>query len=166
MNLNGKVLASRDSPGKAASRRLSRNHHSPAACTTQPASTAPTDAAAPGPSAARTASGMTAKLSTARPAARKEPRPKGFSRTEIASWASGVRLVTMIAAAHPIAAPVIPNRGMRSRSRPTLITSAAMPLARLQLLRPVVIKTMSTWPQAVASSIVRPRMIITRCPAR
>ena len=57
---------------------------------------------------------------------------------------NGIRLVTPMATAQPMAAPVIPYLGMSSRSRPTFTTTAAIPLARLQLLRPVVISTMST----------------------
>ena len=94
------------------------------------------------------------------------PCPNGFSRFDTASWASGTRLVMMIATAQPDAAPVIPYRGMRSRSRPTFTNTAIRPLARLQLLRPVVIRTMSTWPHAVATSMVRPRMTMTMSPAR
>ena len=82
-----------------------------------------------------------------------------------ASWAIGIRLVTMMAMAHPIAAPVMPYRGMSTRSRLTFTPTARSPLIRLQALRPVVISTMSTWPQAVASSMVTPRMSITSAPA-
>ena len=46
--------------------------------------------------------------------------------------------------AQPMAAPVMPYLGMSSRSRLTFTTTARTPLTRLQLLRPLVTRIMST----------------------
>ena len=121
---------------------------------TAPQATAVTEAGAPGPNTERAASGKPAKQAVASAPAIRAPPPNGCSRWVAANWASGTRLVMVIATAHPMAAPVIPYFGISRRSRLTLTATAISPLARLQLLRPEVIRTMSTWPHAVASSMV------------
>ena len=69
-------------------------------------------------------------------------------------------LLATIATAHPIAAPTIPIRGINSRSRPTLRARATAEFARFHDVRPKVIRTRSTSPQALPTSIAPVTMII------
>ncbi len=117
------------------------------------------------PAKMRADSGMIAKLSVVTRNATAVPRPNGCTRAATATCIRGTRLVRPMAAAQPIAAPVIPNLGMSTRSRPMLTPIASKPLYKLQLLRPAVMSTVSTCPHAVATSMAEPSMSITAAPA-
>ncbi len=140
------------------------SRHSPNAMTAHPSPVAASDAAGRPPATARKPRGIAAKLSAVSAHAVAIDGPKGCTLTAIATCARGTRLETAIAAAHPIAAPVIPIRGISSRSTPMLTPIASNPLTRLQPLLPVVISTVSTCPQAVATSMASARMTMTVLP--
>lgn len=82
--------------------------HIPPAMSRAPDAMAVSEAAAPGPASARAVTGSTPNENADSVMAITVPRPTGCSRTVAAICASGIRLVRAIAAAHPIAAPVIP----------------------------------------------------------
>src|SRR5689334_4036446 len=137
-------LATADRPGITESRSVPRNRHIPTASTAHPTATAQADTAPPLPSSALAASGTMKKPVVVNVMAIRVPRPNGCSRIVTATWVSGIRLVIPNVTAQPMAAPVMPYLGRSSRSRLTFTTTAWTPLTRLQLLRPLVTRIMST----------------------
>jgi hypothetical protein len=80
----------------------------PAAITAQPHPMAASAGTGPRPMRSRAAQGSAPKEKAHKAALMKVPRPNGCSPLVAATWARGMRLVMVIAADQPMAAPVIP----------------------------------------------------------
>ena len=115
---------------------------------------------------AATATGTAPKQPSAVSAAANVVRPNGCSRSAVAIWASGTRLLVSVAAASPTAAPSGPRCGISARSTVTFTVRASRTLARFHEVRPAIASTVSTVPQPVATSIAAASTTTTAAPAR